>query len=211
MSKTAEIKCLHSDVWPIEKLVEHPRNPNRHPEPQLNLLAQIIVTRGWRSAIVVSENSGYIVKGHGRYAAAKKAGLTEVPVEIQAYASEAEEWADIVADNRIAELSEMDTHSLRELLLEIEATGFDMLMTGFTEVELQNLELQGERDDDDTEAIAAPPGESTTGSVRTHLKFGKHMFPLTEEEFAELEKRGNAYKEASGTRYGFVRNLLGMA
>lgn len=54
-------------------------------------------------------------KGHGRRLAAIDARLAWVPVEYQEYATEAEEYADLLADNRIAELAEMDNDKLSEI------------------------------------------------------------------------------------------------
>ena len=41
--------CAHTELVDIEKLVPNPRNPNRHPENQIKLLAKIIRAQGWRS------------------------------------------------------------------------------------------------------------------------------------------------------------------
>lgn len=126
------VHCSHTEMVPIGKLVENPRNPNKHPERQLKLLSKIIQGQGWRSPVVVSKRSGFIVKGHGRYQAALLAGLEEVPVDYQEYDSEASEWADMIADNRIAELSEISFGELDGLLTEFGEMDFDFELTGFT-------------------------------------------------------------------------------
>lgn len=57
-----------------------------------------------------------------------------MPVEYQEYATEAEEYADLLADNRIAELAEMDNDKLSEILKDLQETeNFDMDLTGFDE------------------------------------------------------------------------------
>lgn len=75
-----------------------PPEPNRLPLEQLRLLGRTIRTIGRRAPVVVSRSSGLVVKGHGRLEAAKLAGLTVAPVDIQDYASDAEETADVLAD-----------------------------------------------------------------------------------------------------------------
>ena len=112
--------CAHDVIEPIEKLVPNPKNPNNHPAEQITLLARIITATGWRQPITVSSRSGFIVKGHGRLRAAREAGLTEVPVDYQNYATEAEEYADLVADNRIAELAEIDKAMLADVFKDID-------------------------------------------------------------------------------------------
>ena len=54
-----------------DELVPNPRNPKQHPQSQVTLLAKVIGHQGWRSPIVVSTRSGFIVAGQGRYEAAK--------------------------------------------------------------------------------------------------------------------------------------------
>jgi hypothetical protein len=62
-----------------------------------------------------------------------------VPVDIQEYKSEAEEYADMIADNRIAELSEMNTDTLLDLIAELEEVDFDIDLTGFEEYDIDQL------------------------------------------------------------------------
>ena len=100
----------------MAELKPHPRNPNTHPDEQIRLLAKIIKETGWRSPVVVSARSGFVVKGHGRLLAAIHAGFDSVPVDVQDYADEAQELADMVADNEIAELSETDMDLMDDIL-----------------------------------------------------------------------------------------------
>ena len=132
--------CGYDALVPVESLVENPRNPNMHPDSQLKLLGEIIRGNGWRQPITVSKRSGFIVKGHGRYQAAKLIGCSVVPVDYQNYSTEAEEWADMVADNRIAELAEMDDKSLASLLEELNKdSDIDLEMSGYTDEDLTRL------------------------------------------------------------------------
>ena len=101
--------CAHDAIVAIEKLIPNPKNPNTHPDAQIQALGRIIRQTGWRAPITVSKRSGFIVKGHGRLAAAKLEGLTEVPVDYQNYTNEAEEYADLDAyDTNDAELDEIE-------------------------------------------------------------------------------------------------------
>jgi hypothetical protein len=127
---------------PLETLVENPRNPNTHSDEQIRLLGRVIGGAGWRSPIVVSRRSGFIVKGHGRFQAALAAGMTHAPVDVQDYATEADEWADMIADNRLAEMAEISGNALKDLLQELDTGAFEMEFTGFTEMELARLMTQ---------------------------------------------------------------------
>lgn len=131
--------CAHDEICATEAVTGNPRNPNMHPESQLTLLAKIIEAQGWRSPITVSRRSGFVVRGHGRLAAARLLGKTEVPVDWQDYEHEAAEWADLVADNRLAELAVLDMTALKDMLEEIDTGAFDLELTGFTSHELESL------------------------------------------------------------------------
>ncbi len=121
------VYCAHDAIVPVEELVPNPKNPNRHPGDQIELLSKVIAAQGWRQPVKVSTRSGMIVSGHGRYEAAR---LLEcpVPVDFQDYPGEAEELQDLLADNRIAELAEMDQQALADIFSEIETvelSGYD--------------------------------------------------------------------------------------
>lgn len=133
------VYCAHDAIVDVAKLVPNPKNPNQHPDEQIQLLGRIIRQTGWRQPITVSTRSGFIVKGHGRLAAALLEGVKEVPVDYQNYASEAEEYADLVADNRIAELAEIDNKMLADIFADIDTGEIPMELTGFTEKEVENL------------------------------------------------------------------------
>ena len=130
------VYCSFERIAPIESIVPNPRNPNRHGKDQLELMAKIISGQGWRSPITISKRSGFIVRGHGRLEAAKRLGVKEVPIDTQDYATEAEELADMVADNRLAELAQNDTKALLEILEELDTGWIDTDLTGFTQHEI---------------------------------------------------------------------------
>lgn len=131
--------CAHDAIVDAAKLVPNPKNPNTHPAAQIQALGRIIRQTGWRQPITVSKLSGFIVKGHGRLSAALLEGLKEVPVDYQNYANAAEEYADLVADNRIAELAEIDQKLLADIFADIDTGEIPMELTGYTEDEVESL------------------------------------------------------------------------
>jgi len=136
------VYCRYDEAVDIDRVTGHPRNPNKHGDEQIALLAKIIKTSGWRNPICVSNRSGFVIKGHGRLMAARVLGVTHVPVEYQDYATEAEEYQDMIADNRIAELAERDMGIIKELLEELEKGANDMDLTGYVEAEIERLMTQ---------------------------------------------------------------------
>jgi len=135
--KEPEINCSYDELRDVVNMTAHPRNPNTHNEGQIGLLSKIIKHQGWRNPIVVSKRSGFIVAGHGRLMAAEKLGLEKVPVDLQDFKTEADELAHLVADNRIAELAEIDRSSLADIIAELDTGDLDLELTGF---EVQDLE-----------------------------------------------------------------------
>ncbi len=144
--KDAPVNHTGHKLAALDSLKPHPRNPNTHPDSQIALLAKIIAHQGWRAPIVVSERSGLIVAGHARLAAAQRLGLADAPVNFQAFASDADEVAHLLADNKIAELAELDLDEVKGLLDELQGA-IDLELTGF-----DLSALSGNQD-------ASPPGE----------------------------------------------------
>lgn len=149
------IDCAHDQMVEIEKLVPNPRNPNKHPKKQIELLAKIIGAQGFRNSIVVSNRSGFIIKGHGRLEAAKVLEMNAVPVDFQNYENEAAEWADMIGDNRISEISETDEDELKALLKELDGK-IDLDLTGFDEDSLDDI-LDRLETKEDASTVQAPP------------------------------------------------------
>ena len=148
------VHCAHTALLNPNSLKPNPANPNRHSAHQIQLLASIIQEQGWRNPITVSKRSGLVVRGHGRLESALLIGCEVVPVDEQDYATEAEELADLLADNRLAELAELDEDELKRLLKSIQESdpNFDLELTGFMEDEIRKL-FEDEDPADDLETI----------------------------------------------------------
>lgn len=164
-----KIKCAYDKCVKTSELRPHPKNPNKHPEEQIARLAQVIDYQGWRSPIVVSQLSGFITRGHGRLAAAKKNGWDEVPVNYQEYASEEQEYADLVADNAIAEWAALDLSSINSELPDL-GPDFDIDLLGIKSFSLDpdfdpaSEDEQGKLDEKKVEIVECP---------RCHEKYEK--------------------------------------
>lgn len=133
------VYCAHDRIVPTAELKPNPKNPNKHPQSQIEALGGIIRGNGWRNPITVSTRSGLVVKGHGRLLAAQLEELDEVPVDFQDYESEAAELADLTADNRIAELAETDNKLLVEVFAEINAGDIDFSLSGYSSEEYDEI------------------------------------------------------------------------
>lgn len=132
------IRCSHAAQVDPKMLRPNPSNPNRHPPKQIEAFINIITYTGWRRPITVSRQSNYVTKGHGALESALAAGWTIVPVDYQDYDDEAQELADIAADNFLQQMSEMDNVALSTMLLKLdENPDFNLTLTG---MELPKIE-----------------------------------------------------------------------
>ena len=150
------VKCSYTELVEIHKLVAHPKNPNKHPKEQIERLAKIIDYQGMRSPIVVSKRSGYIVKGHGRLEALKLLGWKSAPIDYQDYQDEAQEYADIVADNAISEWASLDLSEINKDFLEL-GPDLDIEMLGLKDFVIEPIEkLEPLTDEDDVPEVVNP-------------------------------------------------------
>lgn len=109
-----KIACTNFELVNITKLKPHPKNPNKHSKDQIKRLAKILDYQGFRNPIKVSNQSGFIISGHGRLAAAKLNKWKQVPVSYQDYENQDQEYADLIADNAIADWAELDLQIVNE-------------------------------------------------------------------------------------------------
>jgi len=153
---------------PVEKLIPYARNARTHSDAQVAQIAASIVEFGWANPILVDGDNG-VIAGHGRLLAARKLGLTEVPVIELAHLSPTQKRAYILADNRLALNAGWDEELLRIELADLKLADFDLGVIGFDPDELDDLLADREPDaagltDDDavpevTEHPVSRPGD----------------------------------------------------
>lgn len=164
------IHCPHDRLVSIGDLKPHPKNRNKHPSDQLKRLAKILEYQGWRYPIKVSNLSGYITAGHGRLEAAKLLRLKEVPVSFQDYIDEAQEYADLQADNAIAAWAELDLSGINSDMTDF-GPDFDLDLLGIKDFVLEPVEKLDPQCDEDEVPDALPEAKVVQGEVYI---LGKH-------------------------------------
>src|SRR5262245_7003700 len=123
---------------PIENLAPYERNPRTHSPRQIDQLAASIKEFGFTNPILVDEQDG-IIAGHGRLVAAQKIGLTVVPViELSGLTAE-QKRAYVIADNKLALNAGWDEGLLTLELGDLKDAGFDLGLTGFDAIEVDEL------------------------------------------------------------------------
>lgn len=126
----------------IDSIRPYERNAKVHSKKQLEMIAESIRRLGFRNPLVVDAD-GVIVAGHGRWEAAKLAGLQEVPCVDCADLSPDEVNAYRLLDNKLAE-SPWDYDILSLELPTVDLSGFDLKWNADLELPAELTESSAE-------------------------------------------------------------------
>lgn len=138
----AETRPLEVEYRPASALIPFAKNARTHSDAQVAQIAASIREFGWTNPILVDGDNG-IIAGHGRLLAARKLGMSEVPVIELTGLTEAQKRALVIADNKLALNAGWDEQLLGLELGELESLGFDLSLTGFSELEVLALTSRG--------------------------------------------------------------------
>lgn len=122
---------------PIESITPYERNP-RHNADAVKAVAASIKEFGWRQPIVVDKH-GVVIVGHTRLLAAKRLGLSSVPVHVADELTPAQVKALRIADNRVGENATWNDELLSIELNDLRLADFNLDLTGFEKAELDDL------------------------------------------------------------------------
>jgi hypothetical protein len=139
-----------------------PYNPRTIADHDLEALRRSLRYFGTVEPVVVNQRSGHIVGGHQRVKAALAEKIDSLPVVYVDLDDPSERQLNL-ALNRIH--GEFDLEKLEEVLRELETMGADLDLTGFTEIEINDLlhaadePIEGLTDPD---ALPEPPDDPKT-------------------------------------------------
>lgn len=159
------------EAWPVDRLVPHERNARTHSPEQIRQIAASIQEFGFTNPILVDGKDG-IIAGHGRLAAARDIGMTEVPVIVLDHLSPAQRRAYVIADNQLALNAGWDTELLQMEVAALNLEDFDLSLLGF--------------DSDRIAELLDPEGidrEEPAAKERTGAK------EYSEEDFSEFDHK----------------------
>ena len=128
---------LQIQIWSIDRLVLYARNPRKN-DAAVDRMVASIREFGFKIP-VLARSDGEVVDGHLRLKAARKLGTSEVPVIL------CDEWtpqqvkAFRLMVNRSVTWADWDEDLLSLELQELNATDFDLSLTGFDPVEIDGL------------------------------------------------------------------------
>ena len=159
------------EMMPVAQLTPAKGNPRTHSKKQIRQIANSIKRFGFNNPVLIGDDGG-IIAGHGRVAAAKLLGMTDVPVRRLSHLSQEEVRAYIIADNRLAEVADWDSEilaielqALIDLDFDVELTGFEM---GDIDIILDDAE-EARRETADREDEVPEPASNSAISRRGDL------------------------------------------
>ena len=184
MKTTTDMKLV-----PIAKLVPYVNNARTHSPEQVMKLRSSLREFGFINPVIIDKDYN-VIAGHGRIAAAKEEGITEVPCVFVDYLTEAQKKAYILADNRMAMDAGWDEELLRIEIEALQGEDFDIGLTGFDEDEIADLfatdDAEAEEDDFDVEEELKKPCFSQPGDI---WRLGKHTVICGDSTDAETYSR----------------------
>lgn len=167
----------------IDEIKINPNNRNKHTSEQIKRLCQIIDYQGFRSPLVISNQSGLLVAGHGRLLAAKKLGYEKLPVIYQDFDSMEQEYAAGVSDNSIASWAELDLSGINTDIVDL-GPDFDIDLLGIKDFEIEPADKYGDKDADHT-----PEVRSTDIKLGDLFRLGVHRLLCGDATIPEQVER----------------------
>lgn len=122
----------------VDALIPYARNSRTHSDEQVAQIAASVREFGWTNPVLIDGENG-IIAGHGRVLAARKLGMDEVPCIELAGLTDTQRRAYIIADNKLGLNAGWDDELLAIEFAELADEGFDNLLTGFTQDEIDAL------------------------------------------------------------------------
>tara|TARA_R110000751_G_scaffold92964_1_gene181690 strand:+ start:152 stop:715 length:564 start_codon:yes stop_codon:yes gene_type:complete len=163
----------------IKDLIPYARNARIHSDVQVSQIAASIKEFGWTNPILIDSDKG-IIAGHGRLLAARKLGLTEVPVISLEGLTDTQKRAYILADNRIATNAGWDIEMLGLELDELNED-IDLTLAGFTTAEIDGILAGGGGEDlEEADPQAYPENVREKITIKVDSTFVQEITDLVE-------------------------------
>jgi ParB-like chromosome segregation protein Spo0J len=200
-------KAKNIELLPLDALTPYDKNARLHTRVQIEKIAKSIAAFGFNNPILIDSDQG-IIAGHGRLEAAKLLELESVPVIRLDHLNEKERQAYILADNRLADLSQWDEELLGKEVAALQEAELDLDALGWSEDELAALVAGLDElapTDDDLSAIS---DESSSETKTFRFEFDVTDYAEISEMLDTLRRR---YKleDAAETFEHLVRGAHG--
>jgi hypothetical protein len=149
--RLSDISIPTIEMVAVADLRPNPKNPNKHPETQIQMLMASLQKDGQTRPIVARLANKSIIAGHGVTTAARRLGWTELRTVLLDVDAETANRL-MLADQKLTTLSELERGRVAELMSEIGegdwfSTGYSIeeaakVLQGFSEKELEVFEIE---------------------------------------------------------------------
>jgi DNA modification methylase len=176
-----QVQALQIQSWSIDRLVFYARNPRKN-DFAVDRMCGSLREFGFKIPIL-ARSDGEVVDGHLRLKAARKLGISEVPVILCDEWTAAQVRAFRLMVNRSVTWAAWDEDLLALELQELKESDFDLSLSGFDVGEIDGLLAL----EDDERANATPPLPDTPASRPGDLWLcGKHRVLCADATSAEV-------------------------
>src|SRR5450759_2054033 len=124
-------------IWHVDRLIPYARNPRKN-DAAVDRMCSSIREFGFKIPCLV-RSDGEVIDGHLRLKAARKLGITEIPVILCDEWTAAQVKAFRLLVNRSVAWADWDPELLKLELQEIQGLDFDLNLTGFDVPEIEEL------------------------------------------------------------------------
>jgi hypothetical protein len=174
---------MEIQTWPIDKLVFYARNPRKN-EAAVDRMCGSLIEFGFKVPCLV-RSDGEVIDGHLRLKAARKLGITVIPVILCDEWTPAQVKAFRLLVNRSATWADWDEELLAIELMDLQTSDYDLALTGFETQEIDALTLNDAPEEDIVVPVPITP-VSCTGDL---WLLGPHRVLCGDATNAEMVSR----------------------
>ena len=190
---------IQVEYLPLSEIVGADINPKDH---DIGQIYQSIKRFGFTQPIMMNENTGKLLAGHGRLQTLQqmKQGGEKVPNRIKekdgewlvpvlkgiSFEDDMEAQAYLIADNRLTELGGWNTGELVDTLQELVEGGFSLDGVGYDFDDLETMVTQ--IDDSGIFDVEVVP-EADDDETSVNVTIGRYKFKVQPEDFYDWESR----------------------
>lgn len=218
------MKIKEMAISKVNPAYYNPRIQLEEGDEEFEKLRKVIETYGFVQPLVLNTRTGRLVGGHQRLAVAKAMGLASVPVT-EVNLNETEEKKLNLALNKVS--GQWDEEALGVLLNDLKSSGDALDITGFDEIEIEELTLAfsnvdmdndfldfegggeaGEYDPDDEDMESGGEEEVSNAIVQYNIIFDDEVQQETWHSFLKMlknEYNNDAFPSHAARIHAFLK------
>lgn len=180
-----EVAELDIQRLPLSEITLHPKNPNIHPEEQIQAIMESLRLDGYIAGTMgIQKSTRMLYKGHGVYMALKRLGCIKADFVVSDLTDEAT-LALLARDNALSDMSSPDPVKLKAISVELVKMNVPIQRMGYTLKAIEAMQPKREVTEDEAPEVAEVV-VSKTGDL---WQLGKHRLLCGDSTKAEDVER----------------------